>query len=88
MIDTLVNKMLNKFRQNRSSSFENQMHKIKKCENLTFDLEQELRKQYHGYNFNLFKTLISIQFDPPTCCDPLQYPIQFTLCDIQFVFRT
>jgi hypothetical protein len=37
MIDTLMNKMLNKFRENWLSSFRNQMHKVEKCENLTFD---------------------------------------------------
>jgi hypothetical protein len=37
MIDTLMNKMSTTFEKVGRAIFENQMHKVKKCENLTFD---------------------------------------------------
>jgi hypothetical protein len=82
-----MNKMLNKFRENRSSSLRKsdaQSQKIRKV-----DIRQSGRNWWSNImviKINLFKTLISIQFDLITCCELLQYLIQFDLCDVQFAF--
>jgi hypothetical protein len=87
MIDTLMNKMSNKFRENRLNGFRKSDARNQKMRK--FDIRPAGRNWWSKImviKISLFKTLISIQFDLLTCYEFLQYLIQFDLCDVQFVF--